>query len=929
MLRVNALGGLAVVHDGVRLEGAAGQPRRLALLALLAMAGPRGLGRDKILALLWPDADEDRARKNLAQSVYALRQVMGEEAMVVGTWDLRLNSDRVGSDLADFDTARQSGALDQAAVVYGGPFLDGFHLAGAPEFERWVDEQRSALNHVYADLLERLAVQAREQNNARAGVLWWRKRAALDPHDGRVAAALMRALIAAGDTSGALQHGRSFQTALVDELELPPDREVESVNAGLLSGQIVAAPSAPAPPMPSGAPAVAPAPVSVHPVGPVAVPHRVPWALLIGSAAVGLVLLGVGIRWAGAGRDPPTLSIGRLADYRTLPREELRGPLVDLLATALGRSPALRVVSTARMYELLGGPVSESDLPISTWAEVARRAGASQLIDGALYQLPDGLLRLDLRRLDLRNGEVLGSARAQAADPFALADSATAVLLAGMGFEAPRGSIAALTTSSIAAYRLYEQGLQALFRLDRATARSLFEQALREDSTFAMAALYAAKANRDWGELLVLIQHAHRLADRASERERFLIRAQAAIMLSDPALNGYIDSLVTRFPGEIEGYLFAGIARIGVGEFLGALPYLERVVEMDSASLAPAGGECRACDALFQMVGAYQAMDSLAAAERMARRMTRLVPQWPNGWRTQWEVLSILGKYDEAQEAAIAFDQLWPTLNFAMLSRAQFLIRGGRGSEAASLLAEEAANSAGERRAEALWFQAIALREAGRLEEAVEIARRYRRETVPISEGLGVATSSPMLLGMALEQAGQGRAAAALFDSIAAHVFPSSNRSHAARTRAWVLTQAATALAAAGDTSRLAGLADSIRDIGAGSSFVRDWRLHRHVRGLLLAARGQDSLALDEFHASFFSLTMGYTRTNVEAARLHLKRGEARQAVALLEPALGGSLEASNLYVARRTIHTLLVQAWTMLGDRERAAEHRRLAAGN
>ena len=39
-----------------------------------------------------------------------------------------------------FDSAVTKGAFEQAIAVYGGPFLDGFHVGGeAEEFERWAE----------------------------------------------------------------------------------------------------------------------------------------------------------------------------------------------------------------------------------------------------------------------------------------------------------------------------------------------------------------------------------------------------------------------------------------------------------------------------------------------------------------------------------------------------------------------------------------------------------------------------------------------------------------------------------------------------------------------------------------------------------------------------------------------------------------------
>src|SRR4029078_4551250 len=75
VIRIHTLGGLTVRDvDGKPLAGAATQPRRLALLALLARAGERGVSRERILGLLWPDADDERGPRALTQALYALRQ---------------------------------------------------------------------------------------------------------------------------------------------------------------------------------------------------------------------------------------------------------------------------------------------------------------------------------------------------------------------------------------------------------------------------------------------------------------------------------------------------------------------------------------------------------------------------------------------------------------------------------------------------------------------------------------------------------------------------------------------------------------------------------------------------------------------------------------------------------------------------------------
>ena len=144
-------------RDGQRLGGAAAQPRRLALLAVLAASGNRGVTRDRLLAMLWPETGDERARRGLNQALYALRQELGADEVLLGAQDLRLNPDLITSDVSLFTAALDADRLEQAAAEYAGPFLDGFHVSDAPEFERWLEEERAELARDYCTALEQLA----------------------------------------------------------------------------------------------------------------------------------------------------------------------------------------------------------------------------------------------------------------------------------------------------------------------------------------------------------------------------------------------------------------------------------------------------------------------------------------------------------------------------------------------------------------------------------------------------------------------------------------------------------------------------------------------------------------------------------------------------------------------------------------------------
>ena len=258
MLHLHLFGAPSVRAGGLPVGGAAAQPRRLALLALLARAGDRGITRDKVIGTLWPEQDEEKSRRALTHALYALRRDLGSEDAIEGSRDLRFNPALVTSDLADFLLARAEGRLGDAVAAYAGPLMDGFHVPDAPEFERWLDTERLSLAVDYSELLERMAEAAGKSGDARAAAGWWRKRAALDPLDARIALALMGALAESGDTGAALRHAAVFESLLEQELGLPQEHAVAEFAARLRT-RPPAVPDAPR------VVAAAPAPVKAAP----------------------------------------------------------------------------------------------------------------------------------------------------------------------------------------------------------------------------------------------------------------------------------------------------------------------------------------------------------------------------------------------------------------------------------------------------------------------------------------------------------------------------------------------------------------------------------------------------------------------------------------------------------------------------------------
>jgi DNA-binding SARP family transcriptional activator len=117
----------------------------MALLALVASAGDRGVSRERVVGNLWAEVGEEQARHALSQTLYRLRRETGQDWIVAGT-TLKL-APGVTSDIREFHDALAVGDLEAAAALHHGPFLDGFYLPGegAAEFNRWVEEERARL----------------------------------------------------------------------------------------------------------------------------------------------------------------------------------------------------------------------------------------------------------------------------------------------------------------------------------------------------------------------------------------------------------------------------------------------------------------------------------------------------------------------------------------------------------------------------------------------------------------------------------------------------------------------------------------------------------------------------------------------------------------------------------------------------------------
>jgi TolB-like protein len=131
-------------------------------------------------------------------------------------------------------------------ACYRGPFLDGFFLSGAPEFERWVETERVAFARAFTEALETLAIAAESRGEQAEAAGWWTRLAEQEPLSSRVIIRLMAALAAHGDRAGALEQARRYEEELGRELEASPNPAVVALADRLRRAPVGSDPSPPA-----------------------------------------------------------------------------------------------------------------------------------------------------------------------------------------------------------------------------------------------------------------------------------------------------------------------------------------------------------------------------------------------------------------------------------------------------------------------------------------------------------------------------------------------------------------------------------------------------------------------------------------------------------------------------------------------------------
>ncbi len=375
---------------------------------------------------------------------------------------------------------------------------------------------------------------------------------------------------------------------------------------------------------------------------PAAVPRRIPVQFLrprkwisLAVAAFMLVLAGVGIRFRhellatppGRQEATPALSVAflPLRNASGDPSMDWLGSSVaEILGTDIGQSSQLRTVPSDRLHQTLQdlrvGP--DSHLDDATLRRVASFTNANVIVWGQYVRLGNRL-RLDLTLQDLKNDRTL-PIKAEAANESELGatvDRIAQSVRTGLSLSADvvqelQASAFKPSTSSIAALRAYNQGLDFLRHGKSLEAQQALAAATNDDPQFALAfsKLAQAYANLGYGDQAeqasrravelsgslppaekyqIMAEHARSTKDFAKAIEAYrnlakvlpqdtdveyaLARLYEDTRSTDKAREQY-EKLLKRDPNYVDALLGMGRVQLLRGDAQASLDYLNRAL---------------------------------------------------------------------------------------------------------------------------------------------------------------------------------------------------------------------------------------------------------------------------------------------------------------------------------------------------------------
>jgi DNA-binding SARP family transcriptional activator len=260
--------------------------KSLALLAYLLIERQEQHSRTSLMALLWPELPESKARQNLSQTLTRLREGLGDEVMagLIGSNRQAVWVQTTAVFTCDYHTFHQllrqvrqhphdeiatcapcQEKLAQAVALVRGDLLQGLEVDDSYPFEEWLLLARERLHELLLEALADLTEGALAQAAYDTAVTYARRQISLEPWRESAHRQLIQALALSGQQHAALAQYETCRRLLAEELGVEPTQRTQQLATAVRQGTLT-----PTPP---------PVTHPIPPASPKPIPHNLPHTL--------------------------------------------------------------------------------------------------------------------------------------------------------------------------------------------------------------------------------------------------------------------------------------------------------------------------------------------------------------------------------------------------------------------------------------------------------------------------------------------------------------------------------------------------------------------------------------------------------------------------------------------------------------------------